>query len=143
MSKIETAAEAGRALIAEHLIQGGPGDADTLELAATLCNAAPALIAALKEARQWIAKGVADGAYNGCAAPLAPNRWLDRCGAILSRIDGAGDTLPDMPAPAPTGEEPYALKAARGYASNPEKWNPPSPEQMAEILTMIDAKGEN
>lgn len=64
----------------------------------------PAMISALKEARQWIAKGVADGAYNGCAAPLAPNRWLDRCGAILSRIDGAGDTLPDAPVPAPTGE---------------------------------------
>lgn len=40
----------------------------------------------------------------------------------------------------PTGEEPYALKAARGYASNPEQWNPPSPEQMAEILAMIDRK---
>lgn len=65
----------------------------------------PALIDALKEARQWIAKGVADGAYNGCAAPLAPNRWLDRCGAILSRIDGAGDTLPDAPVPTPTDGE--------------------------------------
>ena len=68
---------------------------------------------------------------------------MDEIAAILSRIDGAGDTLPDAPAPAPTGEEPYALKAARGYASNPEQWNPPSPEQMAEILAMIDAKGEN
>lgn len=64
--------------------------------------AIPAMLEALKEARQWIAKGVADGAYDGCVAPLAPNRWLERCGAILSRIDGAGDTLPD--APAPTGD---------------------------------------
>lgn len=60
---------------------------------------APAMVAALKEARQWIAKGVADGAYNGCAAPLAPNRWLERAAAILSRIDGAGEALPDAPAP--------------------------------------------
>lgn len=68
---------------------------------------------------------------------------LERHRAILSRIDGAGDTLPDMPAPAPTGEESDALKAARGYASNPEQWNPPSPDQMREILAMIEAKGEN
>lgn len=114
---------------------------------------------------------------------------LERHRAILSRIDGAGDTLPDAPVPHdlepaqngpdghclhcgrdntghegepcaddcpqywegkgrahpehPTGDESDALKAARGYASNPEQWNPPSPEQMAEILAMIDRKGEN
>lgn len=106
----------------------------------------------------------------------------NRAAAILSRIDGAGDspnqdetacascgapegeshkarceargfaigaqarrehTLPDAPAPTPTGDAWAALDAARGYASNPEQWNPPSPEQMAEILAMIDRKGEN
>ncbi len=62
---------------------------------------------------------------------------LERHRAILSRIDGAGDTLPDAPAPAPTSEESEPLKAARGYASNPEQWNPPSPEQMAALLAML------
>lgn len=67
-----------------------------------------------------------------------------RCEArlILAAIDGAGDTLPDAPAPTPTGEESEPLKAARGYASNPEQWNPPSPEQVAALLAMIDGKGE-
>lgn len=111
---------------------------------------------------------------------------MDEIAAILSCIDGAGDTLPDAPVPHdlepaqngpdghclhcgrdntghegepcaddcpqyweakgrahpehPTGDESDALKAARGYASNPEQWNPPSPEQMAEILAMIDRR---
>lgn len=138
------------------------------EIGAAIAEA-PAMVEALRD----LVKGNY-GQPRGVTVPA-----LDPARAILSRIDGAGDTLPDAPALTatcphcgrdntghegepcaddcpqywegqgrqhpqhPTGEEPYALKAARGYASNPEQWNPPSPEQMAEILAMIDRKGEN
>ena len=111
------------------------------EIGAAIAEA-PAMVEALREVTKALGE-IDDYPMATGLSPDVQNNALDKAFAILSRIDGAGDTLPDAPAPAPTGEEPYALKAARGYASNPEQWNPPSPEQMAEILAMIDAKGEN
>lgn len=106
MSKIATAAETGRALIAECLIQGGPGDADKLELAAVLCRNAPAMVTALRNLIPLAVEAIAERACSDDSADLELlpeyRRDLQEARAILSRIDGAGDTLPDAPAPAPT-----------------------------------------
>lgn len=82
---IEAAGEAGRALIAECLVEGGPGDPDTLELAATLCNLAPAMVEALRGLEGFAASHGDRGDAAGAAlAAMAA--------AILARIDGAAPT---------------------------------------------------
>lgn len=49
MQNYQNAAELGRSIIAEHLIEGGPGDPDALELAATLCNFSADMLATLRD----------------------------------------------------------------------------------------------
>lgn len=44
--------------------------------------------------------------------------------AILSRIDGAGDTLPDMPEPAPTGEERARPRTQWALTIIRKNWEP-------------------
>lgn len=86
MSKFETAAEAGRALIAEHLIQGGPGDADMLELAATLCAVGPAMIAALAACDEHCQAGLNSASPEHWQAALQD--ILDIIRPIAARIEG-------------------------------------------------------
>ena len=85
MPNFEQAGEAGRAIIADHLIEGGPGDAETLELAATLCNFAPAMLDALREFVK-LARAIGDGEMATASAPLLVNRGYAE--AILAQIDG-------------------------------------------------------
>ena len=82
MDNIKQAAELGRSIIAEHLIQGGPGDPDALELAATLCNFAPAMLEALRSCAAFFASDP-NKAKDGWMADTARG-----VAAILARIDG-------------------------------------------------------
>jgi len=83
MDNIKQAAELGRSIIAEHLIQGGPGDPEALETAATLCNFAPAMLDALRSiARDDDGDAMLDAA------------GMDRIAAILARIDGTPTAQP-------------------------------------------------
>lgn len=73
--------------------QGGEYIATVPDKVAGLIVEAPAMAQALRRILQWIDAG------------CDPSRKsLENARAILSRIDGAGDTLPDAPAPAPIGE---------------------------------------
>lgn len=112
MTNLAQAAEAGRALIAECLMEGGPGDADTLELAATLCHEAPAMVAALRDA---------DQEFQAWRNKFHPSEWpdkpvvhtatRDKIRAILSRIDGATPT--DERGPAENGPDGQCLHCGR------------------------------
>lgn len=54
---------------------------------AYLIAASPRMLANLREAQQWIARGIAEGAFEGCALPLAPARWLERVAALVAEIE--------------------------------------------------------
>jgi len=102
--KFTTAGEAGRALIAAHVIEGGPGDPDTLELAATLCNFAPAMVEALR----WIKDEYCEGGM------LDGTEIEERICAILARIDG--ETV-CASCGAPEGESHGQKCEARAFAA--------------------------
>lgn len=101
------------------------------EIGAAIAEA-PAMVEALRRILQWINAG------------CDPSRKsLENARAILSRIDGAGDTLPDAPVPAPTADAPsmgdlleFVQTAARGNTDADDL------QEMAQRLLAV-VRGEN
>lgn len=107
MPNFAQAGEAGRALIAAHLIEGGPGDPDTLELAATLCNFAPAMVEALRMAADALEGDIFTDAEE-CGASVENARAVHRkLREILARIDGTPTA--QLAAPTASAAEPTAI----------------------------------
>lgn len=72
------------------------------EIGAAIAEA-PAMVEALREVTKALGE-IDDYPMATGLSPDVQNNALDKAFAILSRIDGAGNTLPDAPVPAPTGE---------------------------------------